>query len=169
MDETGPSIRQLAACQAILVRAHGRVRAHLWRRWHLWERARNPEIINWALLALWNGITRFPNQALLASYLQGDGRQFCLDTMNEARTTLRFIVAGGVILVAVGVGAFGLLGILPNLAGMLLVGSALTLPIWLVFLALEWIEYRTASYLSVAVDTAIRRLSLAGNTSEEST
>ncbi len=169
MDETRQSARQRAACQAILVDAHCRVRAHLWRKRRMWERSNNAEIIDRALMALWKGIVQFPNQALLASYLQNDGRRFCLETMREARTTLRFVAAGGVVLTALGVGAFGLMGVLPILATMILIGITFALPVWLTFLGLEWIEYRTSSYLALAVDTAARRMSLlSGSTPDES-
>jgi len=166
MDETRQSVRQHAACQAILVRAHCQVRKYLWRRWHFWERARNPELVNRALLELWNGISRFPDQALLATYLRGDGRQFCLDIRHEARVTLRFIIGGGLALLALGLGAFALLGAAPALATVGVFGTILLLPAWLVFLALEWAEYRTASYLIVAVETAAERLSHVSNSTE---
>ncbi len=166
MDETRQSVRQQAACQAILFRAHCQMRKYLWRRWHFWEHARNPDLVNRALLELWNGISRFPDQALLATYLRGDGRQFCLDTRREAGVTLRFIVAGGITLLALGVSAFLLLGTTPTLATVGVFGTILLLPAWLVFLALEWAEYRTAGYLIVAVETAAVRLSQVGHSAE---
>ncbi len=166
MDETRQLLRQQAACQAIIVRAHCRVRRNLWRRWHFWERARSPELVNWALMALWSGITQFPQRDLLATYLSGEGRQFCLDAMREARTTLRFIAVGGALLVALGASGFVLLSIQPTLAEVLILGTALLLPGWLVFLGLEWIEYCTATYMSVSVEIAAERLGQAGATEE---
>jgi hypothetical protein len=167
MDETRQLVRHHAACQAIIVKAHCRVRRSLWRRWNFWERGRNPEVINWALVALWNGIASFPHKALLTAYLANDGRQFCLDTMREARATLRFIGVGGVLLVAMAASGFLLLAALPMLALGFLTSAAFLLPIWLTFLSLEWIEYRTALYLIVAVEIAAERLRLA-DASEES-
>ncbi len=161
MDETRQLARRQAACQAIIVRAHCRVRRTLWRRWHFWERASNPELVNWALMALWNGVASFPQQALLAAYLGGAGRQFCLDTRREAHTTLRFIAAGGALLGALGASGFVLLGALPALAAALILGAAFLLPAWLIFLGLEWIEYHTATYMIAAVEIAAERLSQA--------
>ncbi len=158
MYEARHAARQFGACQAILVRTHCRVRTHLWQRWYIWGGSANPEMISWALAALWQSILQYPNRALLATYLQDQGRQFCLDTLREARSTLRFLGVMGTLIIALAGSAVALRDLMPILAPILFVCTGVGTPIWLVFLGVEWIEYRTATYLTVAVEIAIERL-----------
>jgi hypothetical protein len=162
MNNARDSARQMAACRSILIRTHSRARVYLWRRWDWWDKYRQARFLPWVLTTLWEGIRQFPNQAALAAYLQGEGRQFCQNALNESRTALRFLgLAGaGLVLVAGLAVMFSLLQ-LDNFSelesalwAILIVGT----PLWIVFFSLELVEYRTARYLLAAIETAIERL-----------
>ena len=162
MNDTRDSARQMAACQGILIRTHSRVRVYLWRRWDSWDRVGQTRLLPWVLTTLWEGIRQFPNQATLARYLQGEGRQFCQNALNESRTALRFLGVAGVGLVGVAGLALAIallhLNALSQVEAALWAAAIIGIPLWMVFFALELVEYRTARYLTVAIETAIERL-----------
>ena len=160
MHDTRDSARQLATCRAILLRAHSRVRVYLWRRWEFRHPAGDAQLMTWTLTTLWNAMLQFPNQALLASYLKQDGRRFCQDALSESLTSLRFLRVAGVVVVALAGLAITLdvLNLAQGLTPILWVVVIVGVPLWLVFFLLEVVEYRSARYLSAAIETAIERL-----------
>ncbi|HEY7126989.1 MAG TPA: hypothetical protein VH540_23835 [Ktedonobacterales bacterium] len=162
MNNTRESARQMAACRSILIRTHSRVRVYLWRRWDWWDKQRQARFLPWVLTTLWEGIRQFPNQEALAGYLQSEGRQFCQNALNESRTALRFLaLAGaGLVLVAGLALTISLLNLesFYELESALWAGVIVGAPLWILFFSVELIEYRTARYLSAAIETAIERL-----------
>lgn len=162
MNDARNVARQREACRSMLIRTHSRVRIYLWRRWDWWDRHRQARFLPWVLTTLWEGIRQFPNQASLAAYLQSEGRQFCQNALRESRTALRFLgLAGaGLVVVAVLAVIVGLLQLqsFSELESVCWAGIIVGTPLWIVFFALEWVEYRTARYLSAAIETAIERL-----------
>jgi hypothetical protein len=162
MNDTRDSARQLAICQSTLIRAHGRVRVYLWRHWDWPERHRQARFLPWVLTTLWEGMRQFPNQTALAGYLQREGREFCQDALNESRIALRFLgLAGiGLVLVAALAVAIAWLNLEPfsEVASAFWAGDIVGAPLWILFFSLELVEFRTARYLSAALETAIERL-----------
>ncbi len=162
MNDARESARQMAACRSILIRTHSRVRVYLWRRWDWWDKHRQARFLPWVLTTLWEGIRQFPNQAALAGYLQSEGRQFCQNALDESKTALRFLaLAGaGLVLAATLAAAFELLRLdaWSELESALWACVIVGMPFWILFFLMEWVEYRTARYLSAAIETAIERL-----------
>ena len=144
------------------------MRVYLWRRWDWWDKHRQARFLPWVLTTLWEGIRQFPsvqgqaNQTALAGYLQSEGRQFCQNALNESRTALRFLaLAGaGLVLAATLAASFELLQLdsLSELGSVLWAVVIVGTPLWILFFLMEWVEYRTARYLSAAIETAIERL-----------
>ncbi len=168
MNNPRDAARQMAACRSILIRTHSRVRVYLWRRWDVWDRAGQARFLPWVLTTLWEGIRQFPstqeqnNRTALAAYLQSEGRQFCQNALNEARTALRFLGFAGAGLVLVAgltvTGSLLQLDAFSELASALWAAVLIGIPLWILFFSLELVEYRTARYLSAAIETAIERL-----------